>query len=64
MCLRGPAPLGFIGSGSRTGAWGGITQVRTGARAGSFDWNGFRNTHAAGRTVNITGGVTVTRIAR
>lgn len=57
-------PYGCSGSGSLTGTWSSIIRVTPGNVSGSFDWNGLRNSFAAGVVVNLTSPVTVTRIAR
>lgn len=55
---------GFTGTGALGGSWSPIIRVTPGNTKGSFDWNGLRNTYAAGVVVNLTSAVTVTRISR
>jgi hypothetical protein len=64
MCVKNSVPNGYQGTGSLSGSWKGVTQVATGDRAGTFTWNGINNSWAARSTLNLTGGVTVTKISR
>lgn len=66
LCMSTASQIfyGFIGTGALAGTWSPINRVTPGDIGGSFDWNGLRNTFAAGVATNLTSPVTITRISR
>lgn len=64
MTTSSSIPYGYTGTGTTSGTWGSIKQVKTGDRSGAFTWNGIRNAYGANTTANLTTPVTVSKIER